>query len=296
MLLSDISFPDPLYPLKCQGCIHAMSALTIENLSAAYGHNVVLRDVSLGVAAGHVLGLIGPNGAGKSTLLRVISGALTPTGGSIQFGEADLLRRPSAERARLVAVVPQLPHLPESFTVAEAVLMGRTPHLPRFGGERQRDYEAARQAMLRTATWALADRWIGELSGGERQRVLIARALAQEPRILLLDEATVHLDLKHQTATLDLARGLARSGLIVIAALHDLNLAAQYADRLALLQAGSLLVCGAPEQVLTPAWLRRAYEVDVVVGAHPLYGTPLVALVSEDHAHHEPMAVRKHHD
>jgi iron complex transport system ATP-binding protein len=152
--------------------------------------------------------------------------------------------------------------------------------LRRFGGESARDREIARQAMIRTATWALADRWIGELSGGERQRVLIARALSQQPRLLLLDEATAHLDLKHQAATLDMARQLARGGMTVIVALHDLNLAALYADRLALLHDGRLLVCDTPERVLTPAWLRQAYDVEAVVGAHPLYGTPLVALVA----------------
>jgi iron complex transport system ATP-binding protein len=258
-----------------------MSNLTIEHLTAAYDRTLVLRDVSLVAQAGQVLGLIGPNGAGKSTLLRAISGALAPAEGGVRLGDLDLRRISAAERARHVAVVPQVAHLPESFSVAEVVLMGRAPHLPRFGGESARDREIARQAMLRTATWALADRWIGQLSGGERQRVLIARALAQEPRLLLLDEATAHLDLKHQTATLELARRLARGGLTVIAALHDLNLAALYADRLALLHQGALLACDTPERVLTPDCLRRAYDVDVLVGAHPLYGTPLVALVAE---------------
>jgi iron complex transport system ATP-binding protein len=134
--------------------------------------------------------------------------------------------------------------------------------------------------MEQTATWALAERWIGQLSGGERQRVLIARALAQEPRLLLLDEATAQLDLKHQTTTLDTARRLARGGLTVIAALHDLNLAALYADRLALLHEGALLICDIPERVLTPEWLRQAYDVEAVIGRHPLYGTPQVALVT----------------
>ena len=255
--------------------------LIIEHLSAAYDRTVVLRDISLVARAGEVLGLIGPNGAGKSTLLRTISGTLAPAEGSIQLGEIDLRRLAPAERARQVAVVPQGAHLPEAFSVAEIVLMGRAPHLRRFGGESARDREIVRQAMLRTATWALADRWIGELSGGERQRVLIARALAQEPRLLLLDEATANLDLKYQTTTLDIARRLARGGLTVIAALHDLNLAALYADRLALLHAGALLACDTPERVLTPERMRQVYDVEVVVSAHPLYGTPLVALVAE---------------
>jgi iron complex transport system ATP-binding protein len=258
------------------------STLNIEHLSAAYDQRMVLRDVSLAADAGQVIGLTGPNGAGKSSLLRVISGTLAPRSGSVRLGEIDLLRLDSTGRARRVAVVPQQAHLPEGFTVAEVVLMGRAPHLPRFGGERAHDYEIARQTMVRTATWELADRWVDELSGGEQQRVLIARALAQEPQVLLLDEATAHLDLKHQAAILGLVRGLARAGLTVIAALHDLNLAALYADRLALLCEGALLLYDTPARVLTPEWLRRAYDVDVVVGAHPLYHTPLIALVSED--------------
>jgi iron complex transport system ATP-binding protein len=257
-----------------------MNTLRVENLSAAYGRAVVLRDVSLTATAGQVLGLIGPNGAGKSTLLRAISGTLAPTAGRIRLGDTDLVRLPAAERARLVAAVPQGANLPEGFRVAEVVLMGRAPHLPRFGGESARDHAIAYQAMLQTATWPLADRWIGELSGGERQRVLIARALAQQPQLLLLDEATAQLDLKHQTATLDTARRLARSGLTVVAALHDLNLAALYADRLALLHRGALLICDTPEHVLTTDWLRQAYDVEALVGRHPRYDTPLVALLT----------------
>jgi iron complex transport system ATP-binding protein len=259
-----------------------MNTLIIEHLSAAYDRTVVLRDVSISATAGQLLGLIGPNGAGKSTLLRAISGTLAPNAGSIRLGTFDLVHLPAAERARLVAVVPQGANLPEGFSVAEVVLMGRAPHQPRLGGESAHDRQIARQAMQQTATWALAGRWIGELSGGERQRVLIARALAQQPQLLLLDEATAQLDLKHQTATLDMARRLARSGLTVIAALHDLNLAALYADRLALLHQGQLLICDTPAHVLTPDWLRQAYDVEAVVARHPLYGTPLVALVAGD--------------
>jgi iron complex transport system ATP-binding protein len=238
--------------------------------------------VSLDARAGEVVVVIGPNGAGKSTLLRAIAGTVAPSAGRICLDGDDMARLRPVERARLVAVVPQAARLPEAFTAGEVVLMGRNPHMSRFGGERASDYEAARRAMLRTSTWDLAERRVGELSGGEQQRVLIARALAQEPRMLLLDEATAHLDLRHQLATLRLARELARSGLLVLAALHDLNLAAQHADRLALVVSGVLLACGAPRQVLTPELLRRAYGVDALVGAHPLTGAPFVAVLAEE--------------
>lgn len=265
--------------------------LSIEHLTAAYGPRVVLDDVSLEMHPGEIVGLVGPNGAGKSSLLRVIGGTLAAARGTVLLEGVDLSRLSPALRARRVAVVPQSSHLPEAFTAGEVVLMGRTPYLPLFGGERPHDYEVVRGALERTATDSLAERRMGELSGGELQRVLVARALAQitdgdapeqEPRVLLLDEATAHLDLRHQTAIWGLVRGLARSGLIVVAALHDLNLAAQYADRLALLSSGHLLVCDRPAQVLTPAWLRRAYDVTAVVSSHPLYNTPLVALVGDD--------------
>jgi iron complex transport system ATP-binding protein len=255
-----------------------MTELRIVQLSAAYDRRPALDMISLHAPGGQVVGLVGPNGAGKTTLLRVLSGTLAPSSGSARLGEIDLVHSTAAERARHVAVVPQLARLPEGFSVADVVLMGRAPHLPRFGGERARDYEIAHQAMRRTDVWDLAERPASEISGGERQRVLLARALAQEPRLLLLDEATAHLDLKHQITTLNVVRELAQSGIIVIAALHDLNLAALYADRLALMSGGRLLAFDAPSQVLTPSWLRTAYDVDALVGRHPLYDAPLVAL------------------
>jgi iron complex transport system ATP-binding protein len=256
--------------------------LAIAGLSAQYSGTPVLHNITFEAAPGAIIGLIGPNGAGKSTLLRAISGAIAPSAGAVRLGGRELGRLSANERARLVAVVPQIAHMPAGFSVAEVVLMGRAPHLPRFGGESARDREVARAALARTDTLALAGRAAHTLSGGEQQRVLIARALAQEPRVLLLDEATAHLDLKHQVAVLGLVRQLARDGMIVIAALHDLNLAAVYADRLALLRGGELLALGSPAQVLTPAWLRAAFDVEALVGTHPLYGTPLVALATEN--------------
>jgi iron complex transport system ATP-binding protein len=264
--------------------------LTIEHLSAAYGTRAVLIDVDFEAQAGEVVGVVGPNGAGKSSLLRAISGTLAPVRGRVLLNGADLSRVSVSMRARQIAVVPQGSHLPEAFTVGEVVLMGRTPHLPLLGAESAHDYEVVRAALTRTATETLVERRIGELSGGEQQRVLIARALAQitdgsavstQPRVLLLDEATAHLDMKHQGAIWRLVRQLARTGLIVIAVLHDLNLAAQYADCLALLSGGHLLVYDKPSRVLTPRWLRCAYDVSAIISPHPLYGTPLVALAEE---------------
>ncbi|HMO56155.1 MAG TPA: ABC transporter ATP-binding protein [Roseiflexaceae bacterium] len=256
-----------------------MPLLTIEQLTASYPGRVAIRSLTLSAQPGEVIGLIGPNGSGKTSLLRAISGAIRPTAGRMFLGDLDLIQATAAARARLVASVPQGGRLPEGFTVGEVVLMGRTPHLAPLSGEQPHDYSIAEQAMRASAVSDLTIRRIGELSGGEQQRVLIARALAQEPHVLLLDEATAHLDLHHQTAIMRLIRSLARQGLIVIAALHDLNLAAIYADRLALLHQGELLAFDRPAAVLTPGLLRAAYAVEAVITSHPLYGTPLVALV-----------------
>ena len=253
--------------------------LEIKNLSAAYDGRTILKNISFSACSGEIVGLIGPNGAGKSSLLRAISGTLTPAHGKIMLDEIDLLALDATARAKKIAVVPQSARMPEAFSAGEVVLMGRTPHLPLFGAERAQDYEIAQAAMARTDADWYAERLMGELSGGEQQRAVIARALAQEPRVLLLDEATAHLDLKHQTAIWSLVRQLARAGLIVIAALHDLNLAAQYADRLALVCNGELLVCDEPARVLTREWLQCAYDISVVVSEHPLYHTPIVSLV-----------------
>ncbi|MFO7168646.1 MAG: ABC transporter ATP-binding protein, partial [Chloroflexota bacterium] len=206
-----------------------MTHLVLDNVTAGYRGEPVVRGVSLAVAAGEVLGLIGPNGAGKTTLLRAIDGTLAPQRGSVLLGGEDLHRLSALERAKRVAVVPQGLQLPEGFSVAEVVLMGRNPHLPPLGAEQPQDYRIAEEAMRRTGVLELARRRVGEISGGEQQRVLIARALAQQPRLLLLDEATAHLDLRHQAAIMGLVRRLARTGLAVVAALHDLNLAALYA-------------------------------------------------------------------
>jgi iron complex transport system ATP-binding protein len=251
--------------------------LIIDCLTVNYGLRTVLRNVSLRVGRGEVLAVIGPNGAGKSTLIRAASGGLRPLRGRALLDGLEAHSLPPDLRARRVAIVPQAMRLPEAFTVLETVLMGRTPYLGWLGRESRSDYSLAQAAMERTDVADLAGRCIGELSGGEQQRVLIARALAQAAPILLMDEPTAHLDLKHQVDLLNLARDLAHTErLAVLVALHDLNLAAQFADRVALLVSGELRTLGLPTEVLTPTNLSTAYGLAVSVITHPAHGTPLV--------------------
>ncbi len=249
--------------------------LQIEHLTIQLGSRLVLSDISLELRGGEILALIGPNGAGKSTLVRAAAGELRPRAGHVRVGGVEMHALPIEQRARRVAVVPQAVHLPELFTAFEVVLMGRTPYLGWLAREGPADQTLARHAMQRTGTLELAARCVGELSGGERQRVLIARALAQSAPILLLDEPTTHLDLKYQLSILDLLRDLAHGdGLAVLLVLHDLNLAAQYADRVALLSQGRLEAIGSVQQVLTSERLSPAYGLPIQVLPHPLHGRP----------------------
>jgi len=251
--------------------------LSIDNVTIRYEARTVLHGVSLDVRPGEVLALIGPNGVGKSTLIRACGGNLKPIGGRILIDGLDVQRLRVEERAKLIAVVPQATRLPESFTVFDTVLMGRTPYLGWLGREGGKDRAAVQAALERTATRDLIDRPLGELSGGEQQRVLIARALAQAARTLLLDEPTAHLDLKHQASVLSLVCDLAHAeNYAVLIALHDLNLAAQYADRVALLSNGTIAALGTPEEVLTEENLSPAYGLRIAVYEHPAHGAPLI--------------------
>lgn len=251
--------------------------LKIQNLSVAYGERVILHGIDLEVKSGEIMALIGPNGAGKSTLIRAVSGVIPIQSGSVRTNGDDLRALPPPQRARYVATVPQAVALPAAFTVWEMVLMGRTPYLGFLGHASRADEELARTALARVHALDLVERRVGELSGGEAQRVLLARALCQSTPIILLDEPTAHLDLQYQVSLLELVRGLVRAEkLAVLIALHDLNLAARVAERIALMADGRIAALGTPRQVLTSELISRVYGLPVEVVEHPLSGGPLV--------------------
>ncbi len=232
----------------------------------------IISGASFEVITGEVLGLIGPNGAGKSTLLRLVAGLLNPASGKVRLEGQELARYSPRQLARQVATVPQTTVLDFGFTCLEVVLMGRSPHLGRFETENTMDYQIAREALATTGTAHLEERAVPALSGGERQLVFVARALAQQPRLLLLDEPISNLDINHQLQVLELARHLSAEGVTVITALHDLNLAARFCQRLLLLAEGQVLALGTPEEVLTAENLKIAYRVEAEVGYHPTTG------------------------
>ncbi len=235
--------------------------LELQRARLGYRGRTVFEELSLRFGTGRMAGIAGPNGSGKSTLLKALSGLLPPGAGRVTLDGRDLSGLSRRSLSRQVAVVPQAPTLPEAFTVTEIVLMGRYSHLGPWRNEGPRDLVVARRAMRRTGVEHLADRRMGEVSGGERQRVLIARALAQEPRFLLLDEPTAHLDLQYQFEALELARALADGGMAVIAALHDFSLAGRFCDRLVLLGDGAVRADGTPREVITPANIERVFGV-----------------------------------
>ncbi len=252
-------------------------ALSVDKLEVYYGARRVVHQVSLSVRPGEVIALIGPNGAGKTTLLKAVSGVIPHQAGQVIAQGHSIDRLSPAERARSIAVVPQAHLFPEGYTVRQTVLLGRTAYLGWLGQTTPHDRERALWAMQRTGTLELSERMIHELSGGEQQRVLLARALAQDTPILLLDEPTTHLDLRYQSGLLNLVRELcAERRLAILIALHDLNLAGLYTDRVALLVAGELRAFGLPHEVLTASILNEAYQTPLNVTTHPFYGTPLI--------------------
>ena len=245
--------------------------LTLNGVGVELGGNRLVHGVDLTVGTGEVVGLVGPNGSGKSTLLRCVYRALAPTSGAIRLDDAELSALTLRESARSIAALTQDNHTELDFTVAEVVALGRFPHARGNRALDARERELCRAAMDRVDVSHLRDRNVLSLSGGERQRALIARALVQEPQVLVLDEPTNHLDVRHQLELLSLLR---TSGLTVLVALHDLNLAATTCDRIAVLHDGALVRTGEPAEVLDPALIERVFGVTAAVVTHPNTGVP----------------------
>ncbi len=258
-----------------------MPVLTVENVSFSYITGVpTLRNVSLEVNRGEFLTLVGPNGSGKSTLLKLLDRVFLPDEGAIHLDGKSLSAYARPDLARRIAYVPQERDTAFPFTVEEIVLMGRAPHSPGVMFESPQDRDIARRMMGLTDIAHLATHPITNLSGGERQRAFIARALAQQPLVLLLDEPTAHLDIAHQVEIYRLLRSLSvDTGLTVVSVSHDLNLAALYSDRIAMLQCGGLTAIGKPPVVLTVDRIRDVFRADVVVDRHPATDTPRVTMV-----------------
>jgi iron complex transport system ATP-binding protein len=249
--------------------------LEIENLSAGYSTENVLQNVSLVVEAGAVASVIGPNGCGKSTLLRCITGQLKARSGRVAVAGDDVAKLDARERARRIALLPQFFAGDEDLTTEETVALGRTPHLSAYGTPGKRDREIVHRVLDATDTTQFAARRLGELSGGERQRVGLARALAQQPRVLLLDEPTSNLDLRYQHELLGLVRQVARQELFaVVLVLHQINLASSISDTMLLLQNGQTRAVGSPQQVMTRDNLQNVYQLPLTVAPHPTSGKP----------------------
>jgi len=251
--------------------------LAADGVSFAFGERQVLADVSLELAAGELVAVLGPNGSGKSTLLRLLAGLALPRAGAVHLDGEDLAALDRRAVARRLALVPQDPRVEYAFTALEVTLMGRAPHQRGLGLPSTRDVAIARDALARVDAAALAERPLDELSGGERQRIFLARALAQEPHILLLDEPTTHLDVRHQLDVHAVVRALCREqGLACVTVVHDLNLAMTYCDRVVVLAGGRVAAAGPPARALTAECVAAVFGVRVATVAHPLDGSPVL--------------------
>lgn len=256
--------------------------MVVDSISFRYHKDWVLHDVSFQVNRGDFTGVIGPNGSGKTTLLKILSYELAPQKGQVLLEGIPMKKRQRTEIAKKIAIVPQETHFLYPFSALEIVLMGRTPHLGHHLFESDQDLEIARKAMERTETLPFADRAIDELSGGERKRVYIARALAQEPEVILLDEPTANLDIHHQMDFLDLILTLNREkGLTILMASHEMNIASEFCNRLLLFQKGCLYKMGTPGEVITQENIQNVYGCDVWVDHHALSGTPRINLLKK---------------
>lgn len=259
----------------------ADALLRVRGLRGGYGVRDVIKGVSFDVKRGEFLGIIGPNGSGKSTLLRLLSRVLPPKGGEIRLESEDIKKIHIKDFCKKAAFVSQDTAINFPFTSGEVALMGRIPHMGRLQFETKRDHSIARHSLSLTDALHLKDKYITELSAGERQRVIIAKALAQEPILLFLDEPTSHLDISHQIQILDLLKKLNReNGLTIMIVLHDLNLASEYCSRIILLEDGNLFKDAEPRDILTYQNIEAVYKTVVVVKENPISHKPYIILVS----------------
>ncbi|MBN2841284.1 MAG: ABC transporter ATP-binding protein [Coriobacteriia bacterium] len=256
--------------------------LEFRGASIGYGSRTIVRNASFTVTPGEFVGLVGPNGAGKSTLLRAMTGGATVGEGDVRWGDVSLVRMPERERARIVGVVPQTQMASFSFTARAYVEMGRHAHLGRLASPGAADAVIVDEVMTRTDTARLADQPADELSGGDLQRLTLAQALAQQPRILLLDEPTSHLDLNHALQVLELVRSLADGGLTVLGVFHDLGLAARFADRISIVADGRVTVPAAPSDALDAQVISDVFGVRAVVRTDPVTGSIAVTPIVRD--------------
>ncbi|MFC7073137.1 heme ABC transporter ATP-binding protein [Halovenus rubra] len=264
--------------------------IRVDGVELAYGDVQVLNGINMQIEPGELVAIVGPNGAGKTTLLRTINGILKPDRGEVLLDTKRIRDTGSKEVSRKLATVPQDTHIGFSFCAEDVVEMGRTPHRSRL--DWSDDGDPVTEALERTETTHLRERNVDDLSGGERQRILLARALAQEPKALLLDEPTASLDINHQVRVLSLVEELVKEGRAALAAIHDLDLAARYCDRLFLLHNGSIAARGTPESVLRDPMLAAAFETETAVTQNPVTGTPTVAAVTgrDDRSKHVHIA------
>jgi iron complex transport system ATP-binding protein len=257
-----------------------MIGLKLEQVSFSYNNGLVLKGLDLYVKAGEMFGLLGPNGSGKTTLIKLASGILSPVKGKVEMDDRCMGQLSRKVIAQTLAVVPQQFSIPFAFTAREVVTLGRIPFIKGMAGETETDLKAVAQAMEMVGVEKFALRRFDELSGGERQKVILAMALAQQPQLLLLDEPTVHLDISQQVEILELVRKLNKEqGITVLAAMHDLNLASLYFDRLVLLKQGMVCAEGSPSEVLTEERIRDVFAASVRVESNPATGLPQVLVV-----------------
>lgn len=256
-------------------------SIEVKELNWQIGNARILKDIGLQLDKNSFVGIIGPNGSGKTTLLRNISSWYKPDAGTVLIHGRDVLSYTSRALAHEMAFVTQNARIEFEFTAMDIVLMGRSPYISRFGSETQEDIEKSRKIMELTKTWELKDRSVTTLSAGEMQRVMIARALVQDTPILLMDEPISNLDINHQIQIMDLIKGYQREkGVTVVMVLHDLNIAAQYCEKLILLNRGEIFCSGEPETVLTRDNIRAVYGIDVHIMENPLSGHPMVVPIS----------------